>query len=223
MPRGRPTKRVALARQQLASYTRGMVDASALNSSKGNYNFPCTSTTGIIEDILKCTQCLETTRKQPVFQCEGGHILCTDCYPRVQICPICHKELNIRIRSLVAEMLISRLMPMPKIENSESRTTFENVTQKVVWVEEKDRRHCLVELLDAAGLRQRNRSKAGSTLIFVEAGDNAFEMDDFLYQQGFLVTSWFEEKKTLQQNEESLGIETSIQYYYSVILSNEND
>ena len=110
MPRGRPTKRVALARQQLASYTRGMVDTSALNSSKGNYNFPCTSTIGIIEDILKCTQCLETTRKHPVFQCEGGHILCTDCYPRVQICPICHKELNIRIRSLVAEMLISRLI-----------------------------------------------------------------------------------------------------------------
>ena len=205
MPRGRPTKRVALARQQLASYSRGMIEPSSSNSSNIAYNFPCNSTTSIIEDILKCTQCLETARKPPVFQCEGGHILCSNCYARVQICPICHKELNIRIRSLVAEMLLARLMPVTKIENIEIRSSFENITQKVLWVEEKDKRPCLVELLDAAGLRQRHRSKAGSTLVFVEANENAFELDNFLYQQNFLVTSWFDEQKTQQQNEESLG------------------
>lgn len=67
MPRGRPPKRVAMARQQLASYSRGMVEAPGSNSSTMAYNFPCTSTSGILQDILKCTQCLETARKPPVF------------------------------------------------------------------------------------------------------------------------------------------------------------
>ena len=204
MPRGRPPKRVALARQQIASFTRVMGDGSGLNTPTF---FPGSNSIGIIEDILKCTQCLETTRLPPVFQCEGGHIICTTCYPRIQICPICHKELNIRIRCMIAEMLIARIMKSSMIENTEleTRTNFENVTQKVLWVEEKDKRACLVELLDAAGLRQRNKSRAGSTLIFVDSSDNAYELDEFLYQQGFLVTSWFDERKTPKQNEESLG------------------
>ena len=207
MPRGRPTKRIAMARQQLASYSRGRVDHTGPASSTIAYNFTYDSTTAIVEDMLKCTHCLETTRKPPVFQCQGGHLLCTDCYPRVQICPICHTALHIRIRSLIAEMLISRLLPnSPHIEHIEPRASFENVTQKIVWVEEKDKRHCLVELLDAAGLRQRNRSKAGSTLVFVEAGDSSYDLDDFLFQQGFLVTSWFDGRKTQQQNDESLGM-----------------
>ena len=206
MPRGRPPKRVAMARQQLAHYARPMIDTSVSASSAIAYNFSCTSPMGIIQDILKCTQCLETVRNQPIFQCEGGHILCTDCYPRVQICPICHKELNIRIRCLIAEMLLARLLPVSHVENNEPRTSFENVTQKVAWVEEADKRDYLVQLLDAAGLRQRTKSKAGSTLVFVEPGENAYELDEYLYQQGFLVTSWLDGYKTQQQKEESLGM-----------------
>ena len=208
MPRGRPTKRAALSRQQIYSYPRGMIETSASNANTVGNSFPYTTLT-IIEDILKCTQCLETTRKTPVYQCEGGHILCANCYPRIQLCPICRKELNLRIRSLVAEMLIARVIQIPKVENIETRISFENVTQKILWVEDKDKQHCLVELLDAAGLRQRNRSKAGSTLVFVEPGESQIQLDDFLYQQGFLVTSWVDQQKTQQQNQESLGMYTT--------------
>ena len=130
MPRGRPTKRAALSRQQIYSYPRGMIETSASNANTVGNSFPYTTLT-IIEDILKCTQCLETTRKTPVYQCEGGHILCANCSPRIQLCPICRKELNLRIRSLVAEMLIARVIQIPKVENIDTRISFENVTQKI--------------------------------------------------------------------------------------------
>ena len=210
MPRGRPPKRVSMNRQQARPYSR-----AHLNTSGSNTMFPCTNTPGaIIQDILKCTQCLETAQSAPIFQCEDGHILCTYCYPRVNSCPICSKTLNLRIRCLIAEMLIARLPSLNRLPRAvteevenEDRTNFENVTQKIMWVEEKDKRDYLIELLDAAGLRQRNRSlNAGLTLVFVELGsESADELEEYLYQQGFLLTSWLDGHKTQQQKEESLG------------------
>ena len=41
-------------------------------------------------------------------------------------------------------------------------STSENITQKIVWVEEQDKRSFLLDLLDAAGL---GKSKSSSTLI----------------------------------------------------------
>ena len=42
-----------------------------------------------INDLLECPVCFETTISAPIFQCHNGHIVCKDCHPKLESCPIC--------------------------------------------------------------------------------------------------------------------------------------
>ncbi|XP_061826773.1 DEAD-box helicase 3 X-linked a isoform X2 [Nerophis lumbriciformis] len=61
-------------------------------------------------------------------------------------------------------------------------STSENITQKVVWVEEVDKRSFLLDLLNATG-------KDSLTLVFVETKKGADALEDFLYREGYKCTS----------------------------------
>ncbi|XP_020639546.1 ATP-dependent RNA helicase DDX3X isoform X8 [Pogona vitticeps] len=61
-------------------------------------------------------------------------------------------------------------------------STSENITQKVVWVEESDKRSFLLDLLNATG-------KESLTLVFVETKKGADSLEDFLYREGYACTS----------------------------------
>ncbi|MEJ1281132.1 hypothetical protein NN561_012081 [Cricetulus griseus] len=61
-------------------------------------------------------------------------------------------------------------------------STSENITQKVVWVEEMDKRSFLLDLLNATG-------KDSLTLVFVETKKGADSLEDFLYHEGYACTS----------------------------------
>merc|ERR1712131_464377 len=61
-------------------------------------------------------------------------------------------------------------------------STSENITQKVVWVEEGDKRSFLLDLLNATG-------KDSLTLVFVETKKGADSLEDFLYREGYACTS----------------------------------
>uniref|UniRef100_A0A2K6SBU4 RNA helicase n=1 Tax=Saimiri boliviensis boliviensis TaxID=39432 RepID=A0A2K6SBU4_SAIBB len=61
-------------------------------------------------------------------------------------------------------------------------STSENITQKVVWVEEADKRSFLLDLLNATG-------KDSLTLVFVETKKGADSLEDFLYHEGYACTS----------------------------------
>uniref|UniRef100_A0A9J7YMJ5 RNA helicase n=1 Tax=Cyprinus carpio carpio TaxID=630221 RepID=A0A9J7YMJ5_CYPCA len=61
-------------------------------------------------------------------------------------------------------------------------STSENITQKVVWVEENDKRSFLLDLLNATG-------KESLTLVFVETKKGADALEDFLYREGYSCTS----------------------------------
>ncbi|XP_060944252.1 DEAD-box helicase 3 X-linked a isoform X2 [Limanda limanda] len=61
-------------------------------------------------------------------------------------------------------------------------STSENITQKVVWVEEGDKRSFLLDLLNAT-------AKAALTLVFVETKKGADALEDFLYHEGYACTS----------------------------------
>ena len=81
-------------------------------------------------------------------------------------------------------------------------STSENITQKVVWVEEQDKRSFLLDLLAAAGLSDRQED-ASLTLVFVETKKGADQLDDFLYREGFPVTS-IHGDRTQREREEAL-------------------
>ncbi|KAL1765277.1 ATP-dependent RNA helicase DDX3Y [Sigmodon hispidus] len=61
-------------------------------------------------------------------------------------------------------------------------STSENITQKVVWVEEPDKRSFLLDLLNATG-------KDSLTLVFVETKKGADSLENFLFQEGYACTS----------------------------------
>uniref|UniRef100_A0A8C4H6T9 RNA helicase n=1 Tax=Dicentrarchus labrax TaxID=13489 RepID=A0A8C4H6T9_DICLA len=61
-------------------------------------------------------------------------------------------------------------------------STSENITQKVVWVEDTDKRSFLLDLLNATG-------KDSLTLVFVETKKGADALEDFLYHEGYACTS----------------------------------
>lgn len=55
----------------------------------------------------------------------------------------------------------------------------ENVTQKLVWVDEADKRDFLLDLLNASG-------PESLTLVFVETKRGADSLEDYLYRQGYV-------------------------------------
>lgn len=61
-------------------------------------------------------------------------------------------------------------------------STSENITQKVVWVEETEKRSFLLDLLNAAG-------PDSLTLVFVETKKGADALEDFLIMEGYPATS----------------------------------
>ncbi|XP_008105612.1 ATP-dependent RNA helicase DDX3X isoform X2 [Anolis carolinensis] len=76
-------------------------------------------------------------------------------------------------------------------------STSENITQKVVWVEDSDKRSFLLDLLDATGKDclgefQHNSNGSGKdslTLVFVETKKGADSLEDFLFREGYACTS----------------------------------
>jgi len=68
-------------------------------------------------------------------------------------------------------------------------STSENITQKVVWVDESDKRSFLLDLLNAAGLKTGNASPDALTLVFVETKKGADALETFLDREGYPVTS----------------------------------
>ncbi|KAF6719509.1 putative ATP-dependent RNA helicase an3 [Oryzias melastigma] len=78
-------------------------------------------------------------------------------------------------------------------------STSENITQKVVWVEETDKRSFLLDLLNATVIPsevQENitetpekMGKDSLTLVFVETKKGADALEDFLYREGYACTS----------------------------------
>lgn len=60
-------------------------------------------------------------------------------------------------------------------------------SEQVVWVDDRDKRSFLLDLLNAADLQQPS---AGSlTLVFVETKKGADSLEDFLHNEGYPVTS----------------------------------
>jgi len=69
-------------------------------------------------------------------------------------------------------------------------STSENITQKVVWVEEEDKRSFLLDLLNASGGTVKTTLGPESlTLVFVETKKGADSLEHFLYGEGYPATS----------------------------------
>ncbi|XKL62819.1 hypothetical protein PGB90_002652 [Kerria lacca] len=80
-------------------------------------------------------------------------------------------------------------------------STSENITQRILWVHENDKRSCLLDLL---GTHQFDQSSTDSlTLIFVETKKGADSLEEFLHYEGYSVTS-IHGDRTQREREEAL-------------------
>eukprot|EP01122_Echinamoeba_exundans_P017143 TRINITY_DN8934_c0_g1_i1.p1 TRINITY_DN8934_c0_g1~~TRINITY_DN8934_c0_g1_i1.p1 ORF type:complete len:266 (+),score=24.35 TRINITY_DN8934_c0_g1_i1:165-962(+) len=82
-----------------------------------------------LADILECPVCTNMAGP-PLYQCSKGHLLCSDCYKKVQIveCPSCREKLNklAPIRNLMLERLVevSELQYPCKFDSEGCKRTF---------------------------------------------------------------------------------------------------
>ena len=94
-----------------------------------------------LKDIVECPVCLKTPRYgAPIFQCRNGHLICRECYKRVEsTCPVCRVDLysNTKIRCLSAEKILDRLYAVGngrldnRLWSSEQNMKLKNVSHKV--------------------------------------------------------------------------------------------
>lgn len=80
-------------------------------------------------------------------------------------------------------------------------STSENITQKVVWVEERDKRSFLLDLLNVGGVN--NNPHESLTLVFVETKKGADALEDFLARNNYPVTT-IHGDRTQREREEAL-------------------
>ena len=66
------------------------------------------STDVLLRDLLECPVCMETIKSVPVYQCANGHASCKDCIEKLNKCPICRNDSELR-RSLKLEDIVQRL------------------------------------------------------------------------------------------------------------------
>ncbi|CAG2104222.1 unnamed protein product [Medioppia subpectinata] len=83
-------------------------------------------------------------------------------------------------------------------------STSENITQKIVWVEETDKKSFLLDLLNAAGLKNQNPPLDSLTLVFVETKKGADSLETFLERDGYPVTS-IHGDRSQREREEALN------------------
>jgi superfamily II DNA/RNA helicase len=64
-----------------------------------------------------------------------------------------------------------------------------NVAQNVVWVDDRDKRDYLLDLIHLAAATAKEENSMRLTLVFVERKRDAEALEDFLYREGFPATS----------------------------------
>ncbi|XP_077258318.1 ATP-dependent RNA helicase bel isoform X2 [Temnothorax americanus] len=80
-------------------------------------------------------------------------------------------------------------------------STSENITQKIVWVEEHDKRSYLLDLLQASNFADPTAESL--TLVFVETKKGADMLEEYLASMGYPVTS-IHGDRTQREREEAL-------------------
>ena len=66
------------------------------------------------KDLLECPVCFQIIDSVPIHQCQNGHVVCKDCHPKMETCPICRDDKP--IRNLKLEEIVEGL----QLSNSET-------------------------------------------------------------------------------------------------------
>ena len=87
-----------------------------------------------IRDLLECPVCMDTIKSVPVYQCANGHVICQGCIDKLNNCPICRNDSELR-RSLKLEDIVQRIEGIQP-ENEKTGTALSNLKK---WGKGSDR------------------------------------------------------------------------------------
>jgi len=82
---------------------------------------------------LHCPICNELPRQAPIFNCTRGHLICADCKPKVDTCPLCRCP-NITQRNQFAERLLATALDglVLDCKNKDDGCTARDLAHKLV-------------------------------------------------------------------------------------------
>ena len=60
-----------------------------------------------VKSLLECPVCMKPIKSVPIHQCNNGHLVCKDCIPKCENCPICRNDSAIG-RNLIFEQIIEK-------------------------------------------------------------------------------------------------------------------
>ena len=91
------------------------------------------------EAILKldCPVCLEKIESKHIFQCNNGHVICKNCIPKLEQCPICRNKSK-PSRNLKLEEVISSFESFQRENQIISNQGFKTLNWKGKLVQEND-------------------------------------------------------------------------------------
>ena len=58
-----------------------------------------------VKGLLECPSCSEPINSSPVNQCTNGHVVCKNCIPKLENCPICRNKSKLA-RNLIFEQIV---------------------------------------------------------------------------------------------------------------------
>jgi len=96
-----------------------------------------------LKDLLECPVCIKMPRNGPIYQCEKGHCVCSDCRSKLTRCPVCRIPLG-NTRSLIYEKMLEQLPHSCKFEEHGCQT---QDTNQAIKVHERDCQHRLVNCI----------------------------------------------------------------------------
>ena len=77
-------------------------EENAEKSSNFEENHPIQYNVG---DLPECPVCYEEIKIVPTFECTNGHVICSNCIPKLDKCPICRNN-SMPVRSSKSEEII---------------------------------------------------------------------------------------------------------------------
>lgn len=101
---------------QLSTRRRGVTSASGSSASSGSVSggtsdsaAPAASNMSTdLASLFECPVCFDYVLP-PILQCQSGHLVCSNCRPKLTCCPTCRGQLG-NIRNLAMEKVASNVM-----------------------------------------------------------------------------------------------------------------
>ena len=97
-----------------------------------------------LASLFECPVCFDYVLP-PILQCHAGHLVCSNCRPKLTCCPTCRGQLGANIRNLAMEKVASTVMFPCKYSNSGCPMTLLHTEKVCYWSRMKVTKYLLID------------------------------------------------------------------------------